>query len=427
MKVLVIGSGGREHTLVWKLAQSPKVTKIYCSPGNGGIAAQAELLPSMSHQELASFAQKEKIDLTVVGPEQPLVEGIVDLFKQKRLTIFGPSKQAAQLEGSKTFAKEFMNCYNIPTAPYKLFDNLEKALNYLNNISYPTVIKADGLAAGKGVVIAQNKKEAQEALCSMLQEKIFGAAGSKVIIESCLQGEEISILALVDGKTIRPLESSQDHKRIFDNDEGPNTGGMGAISPSPLYDEALKKKIENLVLKPVLAGLQKEKLDFHGILYAGLMVDSAGNPKVLEFNVRFGDPETQAVLVRLDSDLFELMRATCHERLAQAPLKWKKEPAICVVVASGGYPGSYEKGKEIQGLQEANACPNSVVFHAGTTLQKGKIVTAGGRVLGITAWGKDLAQAQEKAYHAAEKIKFDGAFYRRDIGNKALKMMPTTK
>lgn len=421
MKVLVIGSGGREHALVWKLAQSPNVEKIYCSPGNGGIAAQAECLPALSHQELLSFAKKEKISLTIVGPEQPLVEGIVDLFKQEGLVIFGPSKQAAQLEGSKAFAKEFMNRCKVPTASYKSFDNLENALIYLDEISFPTVVKADGLAAGKGVVIAKSKEQAQDAVRSMLKDNAFGEAGSKVVIESCLQGEEISVLALVDGKTIRPLESSQDHKRIFDNDEGPNTGGMGAISPSPLYDLPLRERIQKEVLEPVLKELQKEGLSFHGILYAGLMIDPSGVPNVLEFNVRFGDPETQAVLMRLDSDLAELMLATAEERLAEAEIKWKEESAVCVVVASGGYPGQYDKGKEISGLDQANACEEAFVFHAGTALDQDKIVTSGGRVLGVTALGKGLSQAQERAYQAAAKINFEGAFYRKDIGNKALK------
>ncbi len=425
MKVLVIGSGGREHTLVWALSQSPKVEKIYCSPGNGGIAAQAECLPALSQSELLEFAKKESIDLTVVGPEQPLVEGIVDLFKQKGLAIFGPSKAAAELEGSKLYAKEFMDEFNLPNAKYKEFSDLELAINYLKEISFPTVIKADGLAAGKGVVIATSKEQAKGALKSMLEDNAFGEAGSRVVIEECLQGEEISVLALVDGHSIVALESSQDHKRIFDNDEGPNTGGMGAISPSPLYHGELKQRIEEQVLQPALKGIQKRGLDFHGVLYAGLMIAPDGTPNVLEFNVRFGDPETQAVLARLDSDFFDLLLATSKGELAQAELKWKPQQAVCVVMAAGGYPGPYDKGKVISGLDQANALEDTVVFHAGTTLKEGQITTAGGRVLGVTSLGNDLAQAQDKVYQAVEAIQFDKAFYRKDIGNKALKVHST--
>jgi len=420
MKVLVIGSGGREHTLVWKLAQSPKVTKIFAAPGNAGMAEQAQCVPFESIDQIAQFAQKEQIDLTVVGPEQPLVDGIVDLFKRHGLAVFGPSSVAAKLEGSKVFAKEFMSRNGIPTAAYKLFTELNEALAYLKEVSYPTVIKADGLAAGKGVTVAQNQEEAQAAVRAAMQDKIFGEAGNVVVIEECLQGEEISILALVDGKTILPLETSQDHKRVFDNDEGPNTGGMGAISPSLRFDADLKEKIERLVLQPALKGIQEEKFDFHGVLYAGLMIDPAGNPNVLEFNVRFGDPETQAVLARLDCDLFEVMLATAQERLSDIQLKWKEEKAICVVITSGGYPGNYEKGKEIQGLKEANSLSDTVVFHAGTALKENKIVTSGGRVLGVTTLGKDLQEAREKAYTAIKKIQFEKAFYRNDIGKKAL-------
>lgn len=420
MKVLVIGSGGREHTLIWKIAQSPKVDKVYAAPGNAGMAQIAELVSIQEPQDLVNFAKKENIDFTVVGPEQPLVEGIVDLFKQNGLSVFGPSKKGAQLEGSKVFAKEFMKRNGIPTSSYQLFQDLDLALKHLEKIQMPTVIKADGLAAGKGVTVAQTKEEAESAIRSILQDKIFGEAGNQVVIEDCLQGEEISILALVDGKTILSLETSQDHKRIFENDEGPNTGGMGAISPSPLYDETLKEKIEKQVLQPALKGIQKENLDFHGILYAGLMIDSAGNPFVLEFNVRFGDPETQAVLVRLDSDLFEVMRSTAEEKLSEVKLSWKRDFAMCVVLASGGYPGKYEKGKEISGLDEANASSDTVVFHAGTSIKEGKIATSGGRVLGVTSWGENLQDAKEKVYAAIEKIHFESAYYRRDIGKKAL-------
>lgn len=420
MKVLVVGGGGREHTLVWKLAQSPKVTKLYCAPGNGGTAQQAENVPFESLEQLAGFAVNEKIDLTVVGPEQPLVEGIADLFKEKGLKVFGPSAIAAQLEGSKVFAKEFMSRNGIPTAGYRLFTELQPALKYLSEISFPAVVKADGLAAGKGVTVAATLEVAEKAVRSMMEEKVFGDAGSQIIIEECLQGQEISILAVVDGKTIIPLESSQDHKRIFDNDEGPNTGGMGAISPSPLYDAALKEKVNKLVLQPALKGIQAEGLDFHGILYAGLMIDSAGNPYVLEFNVRFGDPETQAVLARLDSDLFELMLAATEEKLSEAALSWKPQQAICVVVAAGGYPGKYEKGKVITGIEEAEKMPATVVFHAGTTLKEGNVATSGGRVLGVTSLGKDLREASENVYAALEKIHFEKAYYRRDIGKKAL-------
>jgi phosphoribosylamine--glycine ligase len=423
MKVLVVGSGGREHTICWKLLQSESVEKLFCAPGNVGIAKDAETVNIAVDDlsGLADFAVENGIDFTVVGPEVPLCAGIVDVFKEKNLAIFGPAKEAAQLEGSKTYAKNFMNEYNIPTAESACFEEKEGALGYIEEKfsegAKGIVVKADGLAAGKGVVVAMNKDDAVQAIKECFGGT-FGNAGAKVLIEECLFGEEASILALTDGKTIIPLASSQDHKRLMDADKGPNTGGMGAYSPAPVVDAALMNEINEKVLKNFLRGVQEEGLYFRGVIYAGIMVTENG-PKVLEFNVRFGDPETQAVLMRMKSDLADAMLKTAQGKLDEVNLEWHDNPAVCVVMASGGYPGSYEKGYEISGLDEA-AQTGAVVFHAGTSEKDGKIVNTGGRVLGVTAMGSDIKDAISNAYKAVEKISWKDVFYRKDIAAKAI-------
>lgn len=424
MKVLVIGSGGREHALVWKLKQSPEVKKIYCAPGNAGIAADAECVPIKGNEceKLADFAEKNGIDLTVVGPETPLCDGIADLFRARNLAIFGPGKTAAQLEGSKDFAKTFMRKYGIPTAKAATFDREEAAVSCIRQAfasgANGIVVKADGLAAGKGVFVADNLETA-EAFVHECFGGSFGAAGAKVLIEERLRGEEASILALCDGNRIVPLVSSQDHKRVGDGDTGLNTGGMGAYSPAPVVNEEVQRQIRDVILMRFLNGIQAEKLDFRGVLFVGIMVCD-NKPKVLEFNVRFGDPEIQPVLRRFSGDWFDVLDKVAHGRLAEAKLTWSDDAAVSVVLASGGYPGKYETGFEIRGLDEA-AATGAVVFHAGTALQNGKIVNAGGRVLGVSACGKTIAEAIENAYRAVDKISFKGGFYRRDIGAKALK------
>ncbi len=421
MKILVIGSGGREHALVWKIKQSPRVEKIYCAPGNGGIAGLAECVDIRADDivALADFAHAEKIELTVVGPEVPLVAGIVDLFEEEGLKIFGPSRTAARLEGSKVFAKSFMKRWEIPTARYAAFTDLRAALSGLKDFALPVVVKADGLAAGKGVVIAYTGLEAEAALKRIMSDRIFKEAGNRVVIEEFLEGEEASILAVADGKDFVILESSQDHKRVFDNDGGPNTGGMGAYSPAPVVTDRLLKDIAAGVVRPVIDGMAEEESPFKGVLYVGVMVTKDG-PKVLEFNARFGDPETQAVLPRLKSDLVELMLASVEGRLAGFSLEWDNAPCVCVVMAAGGYPGDYATGKVISGLE---AVPSgTTVFHAGTRKDGENIVTSGGRVLGVTARGEDIAAAVRNAYAAVEKISFDGAHWRKDIGKKALAM-----
>ncbi len=424
MKVLVIGSGGREHALVWKLKQSPRVEKVYCAPGNAGIAADAECVDIGvgELEKLADFAEQNRIDLTVVGPEAPLCDGVVDCFRARGLAVFGPTKEAAQLEGSKDFAKAFMLKYNIPTAKAATFESEAPAAEYVKKEfasgAKGIVIKADGLAAGKGVLVADNEADALAFLHGCF-DGAFGTAGAKVLVEECLYGEEASILALCDGKTIVPLVSSQDHKRVGDGDTGLNTGGMGAYSPAPVVNEQVWEKINTRILAPFLKGVQAEKLDFRGVIFVGIMVCD-GEPKVLEFNVRFGDPEIQPVLRRFDGDWFDVLDKVAHGRLAEAELVWSEDPAVSVVLASGGYPGSYQKGFEISGLAEA-AATGAVVFHAGTAFKDGKIVNAGGRVLGVSARGKTIAEAIDKAYQAVDKISFTGGFCRRDIGAKALK------
>lgn len=422
MKVLIVGSGGREHVLAWKLRQSKKVKEIFCAPGNGGISQIATCVPLSSDDipGLLAFALEKKIDLTIVGPEAPLVAGIVDAFEKEHLTIFGPTKAAAQLEGSKIFAKEFMHRHVIPTADFRSFDNIKDAQAYLQHRTFPLVVKADGLAAGKGVVICRDLKDASQALEDMMTSKVFKEAGSKVIIEDCLEGQEASILAISDGQKFVVLDSSQDHKRIFDDDQGPNTGGMGAYSPAPVITKKLMTKITLDILTPTVQGMRQEGIPFRGVLYAGIMVTKDG-PKVLEYNVRFGDPETQAVLPRLKTDLVDLCLAASQGKLGLTNLEWDERPCVCVVMSSRGYPGAYESGKVIKGLSEADRQKDVVVFHAGTKKQGEDIVSCGGRVLGVVGFGEDIAKAIQNAYNGAEKISFDGCFFRRDIAAKALK------
>jgi len=422
MKVLVIGSGGREHTLVWKITQSPKVSKVYCAPGNAGISklAQCVNIDADSIEELVDFVQKEKIDLTVVGPELPLSRGIVNEFNKQNLRIFGPSKEAAEIESSKVFSKYLLKKYNIPTANYQVFQNSEKALDYIQQQTFPLVIKADGLAAGKGVFIVENLAEARDALNALMDEKQFGEAGQQVIIEEFLEGEEVSILAFCDGKTVIPMVSSQDHKKIFDNDQGPNTGGMGAYSPVPFYPDELEKRVLEKILKPTVKGLRSEGKEYKGVLYAGLILTKEC-PKVLEFNARFGDPETQVLLPRLKTDLIDILNAVIEETLHKINIEWEDNAAVCVVLASGGYPGKYQKGKVISGFERLEKMEDIIVFHAGSKLQDNKVITSGGRVLGITAWDDTISKAKEKAYEGVEKIYFEDIYYRKDIASKALK------
>ena len=424
MKILVIGSGGREHALVWGIAQSKNVEKIYCAPGNGGIAKLAQCIDIEADdiKGLMDFALREKIDFAVVGPEAPLVAGIVDEFKRAGLKIFGPTKKAAQLEASKGFAKEIMKKYGVPTAQFFICHHMEKVRAAVSRLGLPVVVKADGLAAGKGVVICETLQAAEQAARQMLIDKIFGDSGSTVVVEECLKGEEASILVLTNGRKAIPLASSQDHKRIFDQDRGPNTGGMGAYSPAPVATPKILDFIMKKIISPVIEGMNKEGATYKGILYAGIMITKDG-PKVLEFNVRFGDPETQAILARLKSDLMEAMLWTTEDKGQPPALKWDNRSSVCVVVASGGYPGSYEKGKAIMGLEEAAGMKDVVVFHAGTKKSKEGYVTEGGRVLGVTAKGTDLRSAIDKAYRAVSALSFDKIHFRRDIGWRALQKL----
>lgn len=420
MRVLVIGSGGREHALVWKISQSPKVTAIYCAPGNGGIAQIAKCI-NISAEDIDSlleFALQEKIDLTVVGPEVPLTLGIVDKFLEQGLKVFGPSQKAAEIEGSKAFSKKLMADYNIPTAKYQVFKDAQKAREYIKELGVPCVVKADGLAAGKGVIICHSFAEAYQAVDEILVENKFGQAGNQVVVEEFLEGQEVSILAFTDGKTIIPMVSAQDHKRIFDNDKGLNTGGMGAYSPAPIYTAEIDEIVTRDILNKTIWALAQEGRVYKGVLYAGLMLTKDG-PKVLEYNARFGDPETQAVLPRVETDLIEIMEGVVNEQLAKIKIEWKKEAAVCVVMASGGYPKGYETGKIITGLD--NVPPDVLVFHAGTKEVDGDFVTAGGRVLGVTALGDQLKEAISRVYQGVEKINFPEMHYRRDIGAKGLK------
>lgn len=427
MKILIIGSGGREHALAWKIKQSPLVKEIYCAPGNGGIAQIAECVDigADNIEGLLDFASKKRIDLTIVGPEVPLVRGIVDYFSASGLKVFGPTKAAALLEGSKVFAKEFMHKCNIPTAAFKTFDNYHEAIDYTETAEYPLVIKADGLAAGKGVIMCADIPEAHKALGQIMQDRVFQDAGNKVVVEECLRGEEVSILAICDGQDYVILASSQDHKRIFDDDMGPNTGGMGAYSPAPVVKKELLNKIEARVIEPTIRGMIREGAPFKGVLYVGLMITKEG-PFVLEYNVRFGDPEAQVVLPRLKNDLVPVLLASCEERLNEFELDWDNRACVCVVMSSGGYPGEYKNGFEITGLDTVSGNDKTIVFHAGTKSVDDKIVTNGGRVLGVTALGASLQKAIDQCYVAVEQIKFEKCFFRRDIGAKAFIHMEQT-
>jgi phosphoribosylamine--glycine ligase len=420
MKVLVIGGGGREHALVWKISQSPKVKKIFCAPGSAAIGEFAELVAIGPEQidRLADFAAKEKIDLTVVGPELPLTLGITDLFEERGLRIFGPNREAAQLEGSKAFAKEILRDNAIPTAAFATFTDAALAKNFIAKQHAPIVVKADGLAAGKGVLICTTRAEADAAVDEILLGKAFGPAGEKVVIEEFLDGEEASFMVLTDGDHILPLASSQDHKRVFDNDEGPNTGGMGAYSPAPVVTPEVHRRILHEILAPLLAGLKKKNIRYRGVIYVGLMITQDG-PTVLEFNARFGDPECQPIMMRLKSDLVELMEAVIDGRLDEAQARWHDDGAVCVVLAAAGYPGAYDKGKEILGLEKLRDWSDGFVFHAGTKKDNGRWVTSGGRVLGVTARGKSVADAVREAYRAVGEISWDGMHYRKDIARRA--------
>lgn len=415
MKVLVVGGGGREHAIVWKLKQSPRIKHLYCAPGNAGIASMAECLPISAEdiEGLCAAAEEKEIDLVVVGPEVPLSMGIVDAMNQKNIRVFGPNAKCAQLEGSKAFTKAFLARHGIPTAGYREFTKKEELLKAVGLFGYPMVIKADGLAAGKGVVIAETKEAAVRAIEEMMGARIFGSAADTVVVEEYLSGIEASMLCFVDHNTIVPMESAQDYKRIFDGDKGPNTGGMGTYSPSLVFDEELKKRIQKEILEPTLAGFQEDGLDFQGVLFIGLMISDDG-PKVIEFNNRFGDPETQSVLARLDSDLLDIFEAVVDNRLSEEEIRWSDRRAVTVVLASEGYPGSYPKGREITGLSDVDE--DVMVFHAGTKLEDGRIVSAGGRVLCVTATGATHDEARAKAFSNVERIHFEGAQYRRDIG-----------
>jgi phosphoribosylamine--glycine ligase len=424
MKILVIGSGGREHALAWKLAQSRRTTKVFAAPGNPGIAKVAQCVPIAANDVagLVAFAKKEKIDLTVVGPEQPLIEGIVDTLAKAGLRAFGPNREAAQVEGSKAWSKMVMTHAAIPTAEYRTFTRADDAFNYINNHEEPLVVKASGIAAGKGVFVCQKQDEARQAVETIMRARAFGAAGDTIVIEERLTGEEASILALVDDSSIYMLDSSQDHKAALDGDLGPNTGGMGAYSPAPVVTDAVQSQVDREILVPMIHAMKTEGAPYRGLLYAGIMV-TAGGPKVLEFNCRFGDPEAQPLLVRLRSDLVDVLEATIDNRLDTITLQWDPRPAVCVVMASGGYPDAYEKGKEITGLDEAGAMKDVVVFHAGTREEHGRIYTDGGRVLGVTALGDDISQARDRAYEAVHAIRFYRAHWRTDIGAKAIRRM----
>lgn len=422
MDILVVGGGGREHAICWALAKSPKAGVIYCAPGNAGIAEIAEIVPIQVNEfeRLTDFAKEKNVGLVVIGPDDPLVDGIVDAFEAKDIPVFGPRKNAALIEGSKTFMKDLLKKYNIPTAAYEKFDIYEEALAYLNDQPLPIVIKADGLAAGKGVTVAFTHEEAVEALKNIMVDKVFGDSGSQVVIEEFLKGQEMSILAFVDGETVRPMSAAQDHKQVFDGDQGPNTGGMGTYSPLPHIDDSIVDKAIETIIKPTAKAMVSEGRYFRGILFAGLMIDPDGTPKTIEFNARFGDPETQVVLPRLKSDLVDIFLAAINGTLDKVDISWSDEAAVCVVLASGGYPASYPTGITIDGLQQINE-NGALVFHAGTDKNDhGELVTKGGRVLGVVGLGSDIADARKKAYEAAELITFEGKHNRTDIAAKAL-------
>ncbi len=422
MKILVIGGGGREHALVWKLRQSPRVSKIYCAPGNGGIAQEAECLPAdvKSLDSLVSVAERVKPDLTVIGPELPLALGVVDEFQRRAWRIFGPSRAAAQLESSKSFAKEFMQRHRIPTAHYAICQSVDEVRDALVHFHAPLVVKADGLAAGKGVVMARTKEEAASAASEMLSGRMLGEAGSLVVLEECLQGEELSFLVISDGERVVPLVAAQDHKRVGDGDTGPNTGGMGAYSTPTIVDDKMRDWLVHHIAQPVVGGMKAEGADYKGVLYCGLMMTARG-PMVLEFNCRFGDPETQPILMRLESDLVDTLEAAVDGGLAGDDLRWSQDASVCVVIASGGYPGTFEAGKKIAGLEQAGTMDGVKVFHAATSNRDDVYFTAGGRVLGVTARAPELEGAVRRAYDAVSTIGFEGMHYRRDIAARALK------
>jgi phosphoribosylamine--glycine ligase len=415
MRILIVGGGGREHAIAWKLAQSKKVDKLYCAPGNAGIAEVAECVAIKAEdvEGICALAKEKKIDLTVIGPEVPLSLGIVDALAAEGLKAFGPNQKCAQLESSKSFTKSFLARHRIPTAGYKEYTDIDELKKSVGVFGYPMVIKADGLAAGKGVVIAEDEEAAMKAIDEIMGDKIFGTAGDKIVVEEFLTGIEASVLCFVDGKTIVPMESAQDYKRIFDGDNGPNTGGMGTYSPSLVFDGELENQIRERILEPTLKGFQEDGLDFKGVLFIGLMIGSDG-PKVIEFNNRFGDPETQSVLPRMKTDLLDIMNAVVEERLAGQTIEWSEKKAVCVVMASGGYPGNYEKGKRISGLKDVDR--DIIVFHSCTKSKNSEVLTDGGRVLGITALGSTHEEARHKAYRNAGRIFFEGAQYRKDIG-----------
>ncbi|WP_040259959.1 phosphoribosylamine--glycine ligase [Pseudomonas massiliensis] len=422
MKVLIIGSGGREHALAWKVAQDPRVQKVFVAPGNAGTATEAKCenvaIDVLDLEQLADFAA-QNVQLTIVGPEAPLVAGVVDLFRERGLDCFGPTAGAAQLEGSKAFTKDFLARHAIPTAAYQNFTEIEPALAYLQKQGAPIVIKADGLAAGKGVIVAMTLEEAEAAVRDMLAGNAFGNAGSRVVIEEFLEGEEASFIVMVDGQNVLPMATSQDHKRVGDGDSGPNTGGMGAYSPAPVVTDEVHQRVMEQVIWPTVRGMAAEGNTYTGFLYAGLMIDSQGNPKVIEFNCRFGDPETQPVMLRLQSSLVLLVEAALAKALNKIEAQWDPRPSLGVVLAAGGYPGDYAKGDVIQGLDAAAALPGKV-FHAGTALVDGQVITAGGRVLCATALGESVGAAQRQAYELAAKIDWKGGFYRHDIGYRAI-------
>jgi phosphoribosylamine--glycine ligase len=422
MKVLVIGSGGREHALIWKISQSPRVNRMYCAPGSAAIGELAECVAIGPEQieKLADFAEKRQVDLTVIGPELPLTLGVADLFQKRGLRIFGPNRAAAQLEGSKAFAKTILRESGIPTASFGTFTDAKAAKHYVAEQSTPCVIKADGLAAGKGVLICATRRDAESAIDEILVRKAFGKAGEKLVIEEFLDGEEASFMILTDGEHILPLASSQDHKRAFDRDQGPNTGGMGAYSPAPVVTPAVHNCILTDILNPLLAGLKKKGIAYRGVIYVGLMMTQTG-PKVLEFNARFGDPECQPLMMRLKSDLVALLEATIEGKLDRIQPEWHEDAAVCVVLCAKGYPGPYDKGNEIRGLDRLTAWDKGFVFHAGTAKDNGRWVTSGGRVLGVTARGTDIANAVREVYRAVGEISWDGMHYRRDIARRALR------
>jgi phosphoribosylamine--glycine ligase len=422
MKVLVLGNGGREHALIWKLRQSPRLQQLYCAPGNGGIAEEAECLPVdlKTLDSITALGARLQPDLTVVGPELPLSLGVVDEFTRRGWPVFGPTQAAARLEASKSFAKEFLQRHRIPTASFAICDSIEQVRSALGHFHAPVVVKADGLAAGKGVVIAKSKEEAASVAAEMFSGKMLGEAGARVVLEECLKGDELSFLVFSDGERVAPLVGAQDHKRVGDGDTGPNTGGMGAYSTRDIVDDRMRDWLVNHVARPVVAGMKAEGTEFKGVLYCGLMMTARG-PMVLEFNCRFGDPETQPILMRLESDLVDALEASIQGRLSEGDFKWSEDASVCVVMASGGYPGTYAMGKRIDGLDDAGAVQGVKVFHAGTSKRDGAYYTAGGRVLGVTARARDLETAVERAYEASAKIRFEGAHYRKDIAGRALK------